>query len=63
MSDGIGSGTPGRLTPLCDLIDAADDDGAARAAALDALDAKPDEAVVDEDVVPGLEHGAEHRRG
>ena len=29
VSDGIGSGTPGRLTPLCELTDAADDDRAA----------------------------------
>ena len=42
--------------------DPTDQHGAARAALLDRLDAKPDEAVVDEDLVPGLKHLADHRR-
>ena len=40
----------------------ADDDCAACASRLDGLDAKPDEPVVDQDVVAGLEHLADHRR-
>ena len=61
VSDGIGSGTPGRLTPLCERDDAADDAPSQRARpALDRLDAEPDVPVVDQHVVPGLQHGAEH---
>ena len=61
VSDGIGSGTPGRLTPLCELTVPGRSlaDGAP---ALDPLDAEPDGAVVDQDVVAGLEHGSEHGR-
>ena len=44
------------------LDDAPDHDVAARTAALDLLDAEPDEPVVDEHVVPGLEHRPEHGR-
>ena len=40
----------------------ADDDGATCASRLDGIDAKPDEPVVDQDVVAGLEHLADHRR-
>ena len=40
----------------------ADDDGAARTAAGDLADPQPDEPVVDQDVVTGLEHVADHRR-
>ena len=62
VSDGIGSGTPGRFTPLCERDRAADEHRAARAAAVDLVDAQADETVVDEDVVAGLEHVADHRR-
>ena len=41
---------------------AADDHGAARAAAVDLVHPEPDQAVVDQDVVAGLEHVADHRR-
>ena len=40
----------------------ADDHGAASASPLDALDPQPDEPVVDQDVVPRLQHLADHGR-
>ena len=63
VSDGIGIGTPGRLTPLCERDDAADDDrrsGRGRHSTL--VDAQPHEAVVDQHVVARLQHLADHRR-
>ncbi len=42
--------------------EAADDDRAGRAAALDLVDAEPDEPVVDQHLVARLEHVADHRR-
>ena len=58
VMDGMGSGTPGRLTPLCEGDDAADDDLAARAATLDRLYAQLHVPVVDEHLVPDLQDGA-----
>ena len=60
VSDGIGSGTPGRLTPLCERDGAADDHLAERAAVLDLADAQPHEPVVDQHVVARLQHVADH---
>ena len=62
VSDGIGSGIPGRLTPLLRADRAGDDHLADGTAALDPADPQPDGAVVDQDVEAGLEHRAEHGR-
>ena len=62
VSDGIGSGIPGRLTPLLRADRAGDDHLADRAPPLDPADPQPDGAVVDQHVEAGLEHGAEHGR-
>ena len=62
VSDGIGIGTPGRLTPLCAATTPPHDDRAARAPALDAVDPQADEPVVDQHVVARLEHLADHGR-
>ena len=63
VSEGIGTGTPGRFTPLCELTTPADDDRAGRAPALDLVDAQPDEPVVDQYLVALLEHVPDHGRG
>ena len=57
--DGIGSGTPGRLTPLWEETTPPTITVAARPATLDRLDPEPDVAVVDQHVVADLEHRAE----
>ena len=62
VSDGIGSGTPGRFTPLCELTAPPTTTGSARGRCSTSLDAQPDEPVVDQHVVPGLEHLADHGR-
>ncbi len=62
VSVGIGSGTPGRLTPLCEATTPPTTTSHMRAAALDLRHAEADEPVVDEEVVPGLEHGSQHVR-
>ena len=62
VSDGIGSGDAGQVDALVRAHGAADDHLAARAPALDLLDAQPHGAVVDQDVVARLQHRAEHRR-
>ena len=51
----------GQVDALVRLHLAADDDAAARAAVLDLLHREPDEAVVDQDVVAGTQHLADHR--
>ena len=53
---GSAAARPGRLTPLCERDRPADEHLAARAAAVDLVDAQPHRAVVDQHVVPGLEH-------
>ena len=58
--DGIGKRHARQVDALVRGDDAADDDLAARPAALDRLDAQLDVPVVDEHVVADLEHGAEH---
>ena len=63
VSDGIGSGTPGRFTPLCAVTAPPTSDLAARAALLDLLDREPDQAVVDQHVVARLEHVADRPPG
>ena len=50
------------VDPLVRAHAAPDDDGAGRAPALDLVDAEPHEAVVDQDLVTGLEHVPDHRR-
>ncbi len=62
VSDGIGSGMPGRLTPLWEMIVPPTSTSQTRSPAFDFEHAEPDGAVVDEDVEPGLEHGAQYRR-
>ena len=62
VSEGIGIGTPGRLTPLCEVIASAHEHGAASTALLDVVDPQANEPVVDQDVVPRLEHLADHGR-
>ena len=63
VSDGIGSGTPGRFTPLCERDDARRrSTSQLRAAVLDLADAQADEPVVDQHVVARLQHVADHRR-
>ena len=52
----------GKVHALVRADHAADDDGAARAAILDLLDAQADEPVVDQHVVPRRQHLADHRR-
>ena len=52
----------GQVDALVRLDLAADDHAAARAAVLDLLDGEPHEAVVDQDVVPGPQHLADHGR-
>ena len=55
VSDGIGSGTPGRLTPLCEVTTPADDRPRSCARPRSTVaDAQADEAVVDQDVVARL---------
>ena len=69
VSDGIGQRHAGRLTPLCGSTDAADDDRRSSARPRStSLDAEPDEAVVDEDLVAraastDAEDGRAHRAG
>ena len=60
VSDGIGSGTPGRLTPLCELT-TPPTRTAHGPAACHSLDAEADEPVVDQDFMAGLQHLADHR--
>ena len=59
MIDGIGSGTPGRLTPLCEETTPPTITSQRARPALDRLDAELDVAVVDQHVVADLEHRAE----
>ena len=47
---------------MCELDEPADDHRAGRAAALDLVDAQPHEPVVDQHLVPRLEHVPDHRR-
>ena len=60
MIDGIGSGTPGRLTPLCEETTPPTTTSQRARPALDRLDPQLHVPVVDEHVVPDLEDGAEH---
>ena len=53
VSDGIGSGTPGRLTPLCGATGPPTTTGQRARPRSTRLDAKADETVVDQHVVPG----------
>ncbi len=62
MIEGIGSGTPGRLTPLWEETRPPVTYLAPRSAALDRQDPELDVAVVDQHVVADLEHGAQHGR-
>ena len=62
VSDGIGSGTPGRLTPLCELTGRRRRRRTRARPLVDLVDAQPDEPVVDQHVVAGLQHVADHRR-
>ena len=62
MSDGIGQRDAGQVDALVRADGAAGDDRAARATALDVLDAEPHVAVVDQDVVAGPQHRAEDGR-
>ncbi len=61
VRQGIGMTTPpGRLTPLLALTSPPTITRQLDAAGVDRLHPKADEAVVDEDVVPGLEHVGDH---
>ncbi len=62
MSDGIGDGTPGTFIALVGRDEAADDHLAGGASALDPRHLQANTAVVDEHVVAGLQHLAEHGR-
>ena len=62
VSDGIGRATPGRLTPLCEVTVPPTIDVASGASLLDGPHGQPDVPVVDQHVLSGSEHGAEHRR-
>ena len=62
VSDGIGSGTPGRLTPLWALTEPPTTTVQRALPRLDLLDPQADEAVVDQHVVARREHVADHRR-
>ena len=62
MSDGIGTGTPGRLTPLCDFTSPPTTTRQRARPLLDLLDGQPNEAVVDQDVVARTQHLADHGR-
>ena len=62
VSDGIGTGTPGRLTPLCDFTSPPTTTRQRARPCSTSCDGEPHEAVVDQDVVARPEHLADHGR-
>ena len=60
VSDGIGTGTPGRLTPLCDLTSPPTTTRQRARPCSTSSTREPDEAVVDQDVVARPQHLADH---
>ena len=62
VSDGIGSGMPGRLTPLCEMTVPPTSTSQSARPRSTVADPQPHRAVVDQDVEAGLEDRAEHGR-